>query len=67
MGEQLYFVVETKSSIFSDDLRAAEKAKIDCGIEHFKALSKDSNGLDLENPAKFVKADNYNTFSTHFS
>lgn len=67
MGEQLYFVVETKSSIFSDDLRAAEKAKIDCGIEHFKALSKDSNGVDLENPAKFVKADNYNTFSTHFS
>ncbi|WP_186473824.1 type III restriction-modification system endonuclease [Psychrobacter sp. KCTC 72983] len=67
MGEQLYFVVETKSSIFSDDLRAAEKAKIDCGIEHFKALSKGSNGVDLENPAKFVKADNYNTFSTHFS
>ena len=67
IGEQLYFVVETKSSIFSDDLRAAEKAKIDCGIQHFKALSKDSNGVDLENPAKFVKADNYNTFSTHFN
>ena len=65
MGDQLYFVVETKSSIFSDDLRASEQAKIDCGIEHFKALSQDNTGKALENPAKFVKADNYNTFATH--
>mgnify|MGYP000372906618 FL=1 len=65
MGDQLYFVVETKSSIFSDDLRASEQAKIDCGIEHFRALSQDKNGNDLDNPAKFVKADNYNTFSTN--
>ncbi len=65
IGDQLYFVVETKSSVFSDDLRASEQAKIDCGIEHFKALSKDKNGNDLGNPAKFVKADNYNTFSTN--
>ncbi|MBA6233965.1 MULTISPECIES: type III restriction-modification system endonuclease [unclassified Colwellia] len=63
MGDQLYFVVETKSSIFSDDLRASEQAKINCGIEHFKALSQDKNGNDLDNPAKFVKADNYNTFA----
>lgn len=65
MGDQLYFVVETKSSIFSDDLRASEQAKIDCGIEHFKALSQDQNGQTLDNPAKFVKADNYNRFSTY--
>ncbi|WP_305829917.1 restriction endonuclease [Photobacterium leiognathi] len=65
MGDQLYFVVETKSSIFSDDLRAAEKAKIDCGIAHFEALSKDRNGNALDNPAKFVKADSYDTFATH--
>nr|WP_041412567.1 DEAD/DEAH box helicase family protein [Shewanella baltica] len=65
MGDQLYFVVETKSSIFSDDLRASEQAKIDCGIEHFKALSQDKNGKALDNPAKFVKADNYNTFATY--
>ncbi|MEZ9394796.1 type III restriction-modification system endonuclease [Vibrio splendidus] len=65
MGDQLYFVVETKSSIFSDDLRASEQAKIDCGIEHFKALSQDKNGKALENPAKFVKADSYNTFATN--
>lgn len=63
MGDQLYFVVETKSSIFSDDLRAAEKAKIDCGIAHFDALSKDKAGNDLDNPAKFVKADSFDTFS----
>ncbi|PMM83235.1 type III restriction-modification system endonuclease [Vibrio breoganii] len=62
-GEQLYFVVETKSSIFSDDLRASEQAKINCGIEHFKALSKDQFGNDVENSAKFVKADSFDTFS----
>ncbi|RYU64319.1 type III restriction-modification system endonuclease [Aliivibrio finisterrensis] len=65
MGDQLYFVVETKSSIFSDDLRASEQAKIDCGIEHFKALSQDKNGKALDNPAKFIKADSYNTFTSH--
>ncbi|GAD88263.1 type III restriction-modification system enzyme Res [Vibrio halioticoli NBRC 102217] len=65
MGDQLYFVVETKSSIFSDDLRASEQAKINCGIAHFEALSKDKVGHNLENPAKFIKADSFNTFSTH--
>lgn len=65
MGDQLYFVVETKSSIFSDDLRASEQAKINCGIAHFEALSKDRNGNALENPAQFVKADKYETFSAH--
>ncbi|EIZ1449743.1 DEAD/DEAH box helicase family protein [Vibrio parahaemolyticus] len=65
LGDQLYFVVETKSSIFSDDLRASEQAKINCGIAHFEALSKDRNGNSLENPAKFVKADSYDTFSYH--
>lgn len=67
MGDQLYFVVETKSSIFSDDLRASEQAKINCGMAHFEALSKNKEGHALENPAKFVKADSYNTFSTHFA
>jgi len=38
--ERLYFVVETKGSLFSGDLRAREQAKIDCGREHFKALGK---------------------------
>ncbi|WP_339677854.1 hypothetical protein [uncultured Zhongshania sp.] len=39
--EKLYFVVETKGSLFTDALRPAEKAKIACGKEHFKALGSD--------------------------
>ncbi|SGY94815.1 type III restriction-modification system endonuclease [Moritella viscosa] len=62
VGEQLYFVVETKSSMFSDDLRASEQAKIDCGTAHFKALSKDKDDQALANPAKFIKADSYDSF-----
>ena len=37
-GERLYFVVETKSSLFQGDLRMSEYAKIECGKAHFKAL-----------------------------
>ena len=39
-NERLYLVVETKSSLFTDDLRDKEKAKIICGNAHFKELSK---------------------------
>jgi len=39
--EKLYFVVETKSTLFTDALRPTEKAKISCGKEHFKALGND--------------------------
>ncbi len=49
-AERLYFVVETKGSLFKDDLRHAEGAKIACGTEHFKALAVDSN------PAKYEVA-----------
>ncbi len=45
--EKLYFVVETKSSLFTDALRPAEQAKIDCGMAHFDALGDD---------VQFVKA-----------
>ncbi|MDK9718258.1 MAG: hypothetical protein OEL57_10205, partial [Trichlorobacter sp.] len=48
--ERLYFVVETKSSLFTDDLRDKESAKIRCGEAHFAALAAG------ENPAKYVKA-----------
>ncbi len=48
--ERLYFVVETKSSLFTDDLRDRESAKITCGEAHFKALESG------DNPARFVKA-----------
>ena len=37
-GERLYLVVETKASLFSDDLRSAESARIKCGKAHFNAL-----------------------------
>jgi type III restriction enzyme len=38
-NERLYLVVETKASLFTDDLRDKESAKIDCGKAHFKALA----------------------------
>jgi len=49
-GDRLYFVVETKSSLFTDDLRDKESAKIECGKAHFTAL-----GVG-ENPARYVVA-----------
>jgi len=49
-AEKLYFVVETKSSGWWDDLRHQEGAKIKCGEKHFAAISIDPN------PAKYVKA-----------
>lgn len=37
--ERLYFVVETKAGLFSDDVRTREQAKIECGRAHFKSLA----------------------------
>lgn len=48
--EKLYFVVETKSSSWWDDLRHKEGAKIKCGEKHFEVLA------DGENPARYIKA-----------
>jgi len=39
--QRLYFVVETKGTLFADALRATEQAKIDCGEKHFEALGTD--------------------------
>lgn len=52
--QRLYFVVETKGTLFADALRATEQAKIDCGREHFKALGTE---------ARFTVSNNYDTFS----
>jgi type III restriction enzyme len=49
-SERLYFVVETKSTLFIDELRDKEGAKIECGKAHFKALEAG------ESPAKFIVA-----------
>ena len=51
-AERLYFVVETKSGLFTDDLRDKEEAKIKCGRAHFKALAV------RESPARYVVARN---------
>ncbi len=50
-GEKFYFVVETKSSLFMDDLRGIEGQKIKCGQAHFEALKEGQ-----ENPAKYIVA-----------
>jgi len=55
-GERLYFVVETKSGLFADDLRDKEKAKIECGKAHFKALEVG------EAPARYVVARSVDEF-----
>lgn len=57
--ERLYFVVETKSSLFTDDLRDKESAKIKCGEAHFAALSAGAN------PALYVKARNIDDVMVH--
>lgn len=49
-GERLYFVVETKGGLFTDDLGDKESAKIECGKAHFKALAAH------EAPAEYVVA-----------
>lgn len=49
-AERIYFVVETKSSLFDDDLRDKEGAKIECGKAHFHALAVG------DNPARFKRA-----------
>lgn len=46
--ERLYFVVETKSGLFTDTLRPIEEGKINCGKAHFKALAIE------ESPAQYV-------------
>ncbi|GEM_PF-4285992 len=42
-AERLYLVVETKGSLFKDNLRSTEGAKIECGKAHFKALAVGDN------------------------
>jgi type III restriction enzyme len=52
--ERLYFVVETKGSLFNEDLRDKESAKIKCGKAHFEVLAVG------ENPAEYLVARNIN-------
>jgi type III restriction enzyme len=50
-AERLYFVVETKSSLFGDDLREVERSKIACAKSHFKAIAVG------EEPARYITSD----------
>lgn len=38
--KKLYFVVESKGSLSTDDLRNTEEAKIQCATKHFKEISQ---------------------------
>jgi type III restriction enzyme len=57
--ERLYFVVETKGSLFAEDLRDKESGKIQCGKVHFKSLAVG------ENPAKYVVARTVDDLMAH--
>ena len=54
--EKLYFVVESKGSLFGEDLRDTESAKIDCGKKHFAAIAND---------VKFVKSNGFEHFKEY--
>jgi len=53
-SEKLYFVVETKSTSYTDERRPKENAKIRCGIEHFKALGNDVEFTDVHSFGQFT-------------
>jgi type III restriction enzyme len=57
--ERLYFVVETKGSLFPDDLRDNEAAKLACGEAHFKALAAG------DHPALYIKAASVDDLMAH--
>lgn len=61
-GERLYFVVETKGSLFTEeDLRGKEAAKVKCGKKHFEAIAVE------EPPARYVKARTVEDAMAHVS
>ncbi|MDF1822249.1 MAG: DEAD/DEAH box helicase family protein [Alcanivoracaceae bacterium] len=62
-AQRLYFVVETKSSLFEDDLRDKESAKIKCGEAHFAALASEFEGVG-EQPAHYITARDINDLLT---
>ena len=49
--ERVYFVAETKGSLFAEDLRKKEAAKIACGKVHFQAIGEDVGA----SPAHYVQ------------
>lgn len=57
--ERLFFVVETKGSLFAEDLRETESAKIRCAEAHFEALAV------RERRAKYVTAADLDDLMAH--
>lgn len=55
--EKLYFVVESKGSLFTDDLRDTEEAKIHCAKKHFNEISS---------KATLVVSNTFQNFSENF-
>lgn len=55
---KLYFVVETKSTLFSVERRPEENAKIKCGYAHFEALGDD---------VKFTVSNSMDEFSSRYA
>ena len=58
-GERLYFVVETKGSLFTDDIRDIESGKIKCGKAHFNALKVG------ESPVRYEVATSFSELPTN--
>lgn len=50
--KHIYFVAETKGSLNSLELRAKEKAKIECARKHFEAISSDRIKYEVVNSYK---------------
>lgn len=51
-AERLYLAVETKGSLFAEDLREGEAAKIICGALHFAEIARTENPTRFEHAAK---------------
>lgn len=53
--EKLYFIVETKGSVLSEDLRGKEIKKIQCGRKHFQALRNETQFTETDDFKKFIE------------
>jgi len=54
--QRLYFVLETKGNMLIEALRHTERAKIECGKAHFKALDNETRFEAIDSFERFIKA-----------
>jgi restriction endonuclease len=57
----LYFVVETKGSTLSENIRPKEHGKIDCSEHHFNEVG------ESDNPVKYILATNVKDLAKHIA